>query len=72
MSRKMIGVTGSVEHLDILPDGDFLPPLKLRCCEHLVKRACAKMWESVYTYEEGSRPLGRMITGQPAITVATV
>jgi choline dehydrogenase-like flavoprotein len=41
--EKMIGVTGSLEHLDILPDGDFLPPLKLRCCEHLVKRACAKM-----------------------------
>ena len=41
--EKMIGVTGSVEHLDILPDGDFLPPLNLRCGEHLVKRACARM-----------------------------
>jgi choline dehydrogenase-like flavoprotein len=41
--EKMIGVTGSAEHLDILPDGDFLPALNLRCSEHLVKRACARM-----------------------------
>ncbi len=41
--EKMIGVTGSLEHLDILPDGDFLPPLKLRCTEEVIKRAAARM-----------------------------
>ena len=41
--EKMIGVTGSRENLDILPDGDFLPPLKLRCSEQIVKRACTRM-----------------------------
>ena len=41
--EKMIGVTGSRENLDILPDGEFLPPLKLRCSEEIVKSACAKM-----------------------------
>src|SRR5260370_19519604 len=41
--EKMIGVTGSRENLDILPDGEFLPPLKLRCSEEIAKRACAKM-----------------------------
>ncbi len=41
--EKMIGVTGSLEHLDILPDGDFLPPLKLRCTEQVIKRAAARM-----------------------------
>jgi choline dehydrogenase-like flavoprotein len=38
--EKMIGVTGSREGLEVLPDGDFLPPLKLRCSEQIVKRAC--------------------------------
>jgi choline dehydrogenase-like flavoprotein len=41
--EKMIGVTGSREGLEIVPDGEFLPPLKLRCCEQIVKRACTKM-----------------------------
>ena len=41
--EKMIGVTGSRENLDIIPDGEFLPPLNLRCSEQIVKRACGKM-----------------------------
>jgi choline dehydrogenase-like flavoprotein len=41
--ERMIGVTGSRENLEILPDGDFLPPLKFRCSERIVKRVCDKM-----------------------------
>jgi len=41
--EKMIGVCGSVEHLDVLPDGEFLPPLKLRCSEVILQRACRKL-----------------------------
>ncbi len=41
--EKMIGVTGSREGLDVVPDGEFLRPLKLRCSEEIIKRACAKM-----------------------------
>jgi choline dehydrogenase-like flavoprotein len=41
--EKMIGVTGSHEGLDVLPDGEFLRPLKLRCSEEIVQRACRKM-----------------------------
>ncbi|MBM3800907.1 MAG: GMC family oxidoreductase [Acidimicrobiia bacterium] len=41
--EKMIGVTGSRENLEIIPDGEFLPPLNLRCSEQIVKRACNKM-----------------------------
>ena len=33
--EKMIGVTGSRENLDIIPDGEFLPPLHLRCRKKL-------------------------------------
>jgi len=41
--ERMIGVTGSKENLEIVPDGEYLRPLKLRCSEQIVKRACAKM-----------------------------
>jgi choline dehydrogenase-like flavoprotein len=41
--EKMIGVTGSRDGLEIVPDGEYLPPLKFRCSEEIVKRACAKL-----------------------------
>jgi len=41
--EKMIGVCGTRENLEVLPDGEFLPPLKFRCSEEIVKRACAKI-----------------------------
>ena len=41
--EKMIGVTGSRENLAVLPDGEFLPPLKMRCSDLLVKRGCEKL-----------------------------
>jgi choline dehydrogenase-like flavoprotein len=41
--ERMIGVTGSRENLEILPDGEFLPPLKFRCSENTVKNACKKL-----------------------------
>jgi choline dehydrogenase-like flavoprotein len=41
--EKMIGVTGSRENLAVLPDGEFLPPLKMRCSDLIVKHACDSM-----------------------------
>jgi len=41
--ERMIGVTGSKDNLEIVPDGEYLRPLKLRCSEQIVKRACKKM-----------------------------
>src|SRR5205807_6085189 len=41
--ERMIGVCGSRENLEILPDGEFLPPIKFRCSEEIVKRTCDKM-----------------------------
>lgn len=41
--EKMIGVTGTRENLPIVPDGEYLPPLKFRCSEKILKRACGKM-----------------------------
>lgn len=41
--EKMIGVTGSRENLEVLPDGEYLRPLKPRCSEAIIQRACAKL-----------------------------
>lgn len=41
--EKMIGVAGTRENLEIVPDGEYLRPLKLRCSEEIVKRACTRM-----------------------------
>lgn len=41
--EKMIGVTGSREGLDSVPDGEYLPPLELRCSETIVKRTCNRL-----------------------------
>jgi choline dehydrogenase-like flavoprotein len=41
--EKMIGVAGSPEGPAFLPDGEFLPPLKMRCSDLLVKTACEKL-----------------------------
>jgi choline dehydrogenase-like flavoprotein len=41
--ETMIGVTGSRENLAVLPDGEFLPPLPMRCSDLIVKRACDGM-----------------------------
>jgi choline dehydrogenase-like flavoprotein len=41
--ERMIGVTGSRDGLAVLPDGEFLPPLKPRCSDLIVKQACDKL-----------------------------
>jgi choline dehydrogenase-like flavoprotein len=41
--EKMIGVTGTREGLEIVPDGEYLPPLSFRCSEAIVKRACERI-----------------------------
>ena len=41
--ERMIGVTGSREGLEILPDGNFLKPLHLRCSEKIVQAASRKL-----------------------------
>ena len=43
--EEFIGVSGSAEQLAQLPDGKFLPPMKLTCGEWLLKRAIEKRWK---------------------------
>jgi choline dehydrogenase-like flavoprotein len=37
--ERLIGVCGSREGLDVIPDGDFLPPMPFRRSDHLASRA---------------------------------
>jgi len=41
--EETIGICGSQENLIDLPDGRFLPPLKFRCCERILKRSAEKL-----------------------------
>lgn len=41
-AERLMVVCGSKENLEVLPDGQFIQPLKLRCSEHILRRASAK------------------------------
>ena len=42
-TEELIGVFGSVEHIENLPDGKYLPPPKPRCYELVIQKACEKL-----------------------------
>jgi choline dehydrogenase-like flavoprotein len=41
--ERYIGVSGQKEGLEILPDGEFLPPMPMSCGEEMLKETLAKM-----------------------------
>ncbi len=42
--ERFIGVSGQAEGLAQLPDGQFLPPMELRCAEQLVREKLMTRW----------------------------
>ena len=38
-----VGVCGAADHLADLPDGQFLPPLPLRCSDHIIRRGAQRL-----------------------------
>ena len=40
--EKFAGISGNKDGLDVLPDGEFLPPLELSCVENYFKDVVAK------------------------------
>ena len=42
--ERFIGVSGQAEGLAQLPDGQFLPPMEMRCAEQLVRDKLMKKW----------------------------
>ncbi len=41
--EQEIGVCGNADHLEDLPDGNFLPPLPLRCSDRIIERGAARL-----------------------------
>jgi choline dehydrogenase-like flavoprotein len=42
-AEEFIGVSGNRDNLPHLPDGNFMPPMKLNCGEHLLRKGAAKL-----------------------------
>ena len=42
-AEALMGVYGTREGLDVLPDGNFMPPPAMRCGEVMLKRGCEKI-----------------------------
>jgi choline dehydrogenase-like flavoprotein len=43
--EDFVGISGSMEGLEQLPDGKFLPPMKMTCGEWMLKTAVEKKWK---------------------------
>jgi choline dehydrogenase-like flavoprotein len=43
--EMFVGISGSMEGLEQLPDGKFLPPMKMTCGEWMLKRSVEKKWK---------------------------
>jgi len=41
-AEKLMVICGTKENLEVLPDGDFIPALPLRCSEQILKKASSK------------------------------
>jgi choline dehydrogenase-like flavoprotein len=42
-AERMIGVASTVQHRPSNPDGEYLPPMKLRCLDYILQSGCAKL-----------------------------
>jgi choline dehydrogenase-like flavoprotein len=42
-AEQLMVVCGTRENLEVLPDGHFIPPLKPRCSERILGRACERL-----------------------------
>src|SRR5215210_5289308 len=60
--EEFIGISGSYENLQQLPDSKFLPPMALTCGELRLKKAVARMGD----------PFRRVIIGRVAILTKTI
>ena len=42
-AEKMIGVASTVQNRPSNPDGEYLPPMKLRCLDYILQKGCEKV-----------------------------
>lgn len=58
--EREVGICGNRDGLPDLPDGDFLPPVPMKCSDEIVKRGAAKLGVKVIHVRKAtlSRPMG--------------
>jgi choline dehydrogenase-like flavoprotein len=59
-AEEFIGVSGNKDGLSYLPDGKFMPPMKLTCGEHLLRKGALKTGRPAITSRVA------MLTGTPS------
>ena len=42
--EKFVGISGTTENIEVLPDSNFLPGMAMTCGEHMLKNAVEKNW----------------------------
>ncbi|HUQ90071.1 MAG TPA: GMC family oxidoreductase [Bryobacteraceae bacterium] len=62
--EREVGVCGNRDGLEDLPDGDFLPPVPMKCSDLIVKRGAAKLGVKVIHVRKAT--LSREKGGRPA------
>jgi choline dehydrogenase-like flavoprotein len=63
-TEELIGVYGSIEHVENAPDGKFQPPPAPRCYELLIQKACQKL--NITCIPSRHSILTRPLNGRPA------
>ncbi|MBI4907885.1 MAG: GMC family oxidoreductase [Acidobacteria bacterium] len=62
--EREVGVCGNLDGLEDLPDGDFLPPVPMKCSDVIVKRGAAKLGVRVIHVRKST--LSRPMAGRPS------
>jgi choline dehydrogenase-like flavoprotein len=64
MVEREVGVCGRRDHLEDLPDGQFLPPVPMKCSDQIVMRGAAKLGVKVIHVRKATLSVAR--GGRPA------
>jgi len=62
--EREVGVCGNRDGLEDLPDGEFLPPVPMKCTDETIKKAAAKLGVKVIHVRKAT--LSRPMAGRPA------
>ena len=68
--EREVGVCGNRDGLEDLPDGEFLPPVPMKCTDAIVKGA-AKLGDQSDPRPQGHARRARCTAGPPATSAAT-
>ncbi len=62
--EKFVGISGNRDGLDVIPDGEFLPPMELNCLEKHIKGAVESRWSDRHLVISRTANLSKPIHGR--------